>query len=111
MRRHIIGDFLKLLDLRFQICDCGFRARRRVMSIRSVMVVMLALVCGVSAAVGVTKLRQPAEAQAAVETVPVVVAALDIGPGKMVSAADLDVRKWPKTMLSKGTIDKIESAV
>ena len=51
------------------------------MSMKTVVVMILALVCGSSAVVGVIRLRQPTEV-VKVETAPVVIAAVDIARGK-----------------------------
>ena len=75
------------------------------MSLRGVAMIVLALVCGVAAAVGMNRLRQPAAAGEKAETVPVVVAVAEIGRGRMVQAKDLEVRDWPKDVAPAGRLD------
>jgi Flp pilus assembly protein CpaB len=55
-------------------------------SVRSVLVVLLALVCGGSAAVFVNTWRNSLSAPAAPETVPVVVALVDVERGTTLKA-------------------------
>ena len=82
------------------------------MSIRSIVVVILALVCGASAAVGVLQLRQSAAPQVVQpETVSVVVASREIPRGRMVTADDLRLRELPKEAIPEGTLTKAEDAV
>ena len=80
------------------------------MSTRSIAVVVLAVLCGLSAAVGMSRLRQSGQTAPEVETSPVVLAAVDIPRGKMVAAGDLEVRQWPNPMLPKGAMGTIEAA-
>jgi pilus assembly protein CpaB len=72
--------------------------------------IVLALVCGVAAAVGMNRLRQPTAAGEKAETVPVVVAVAEIGRGRMVQAKDLEVRDWPKDVAPAGALTTIERA-
>jgi len=81
------------------------------MSFRSVLVVALALVFGGSAAVGVSALRQQAPAAAPPETVPVVVAAVDVPRGTVLTGVVLKVREWPKDMVPPGVVTKLEEAL
>jgi pilus assembly protein CpaB len=72
--------------------------------------VVLALVCGGSAAVGVGKFRAP-QTVAAPETVAVVVAALDVPRFTTVSAEMLKTQDYPKDLVPPGALTKIEDAV
>src|SRR4051812_12598084 len=81
------------------------------MSIRSILVVALALVFGGSAAVGVSALRQQAPAAAPAETVPVVVAAVDVPRGTVLTGVVLKVREWPKDMVPPGVVTQLEEAL
>jgi pilus assembly protein CpaB len=79
-------------------------------SIRTVLIVGLALVFGLSAAVGVAQMsRRPAAA--AEETVPVLVAVVDIPRFTTVTAEMLKTRDFPKAMVPAGSITKLEDAV
>jgi len=82
-------------------------------SLRSVLVVLLALVFGAAAAVGVNTLRNavPPEAPPAappVETVPVVVTAVDVPRFTTLSADMLKTRDFPKDLAPPGAPGKIE---
>lgn len=81
------------------------------MSLRSVIVVLLALVCGGSAAFGVSLLAQPTTgAPAPVETVAVVVCKEGISRGRMVTADLLELKQWPKDYVPVGCLAKLEDA-
>jgi pilus assembly protein CpaB len=81
-------------------------------SIRSVLVVLLALVFGASAAVGVSMLRNapPPEAPPApvVETVPVVVALVDVPRFTTLTPDILRTREFPKDLVPAGSASRIE---
>ena len=82
------------------------------MSFRSALVILLALVCGLSAAAGVNRLRQSPDATpSGVETCPVVVSVVDIPRGVMISADHLTVKAWPAEMVPPGALSKVEDAV
>lgn len=81
------------------------------MSIRTILVMVLAGTCGVSAAVGINQLRKPTQVVAEPETGPIVVAAADIPRGRMVTERDVRVRQWPKEMILKGALTRAEDAV
>lgn len=81
------------------------------MSIRAILVIVLAIVCGLSAAVGISKLRQPTTAAAEVETTPVVVAAVDISRGVSVTEDAVEVRDYPKDQVPEGALTSIDQAV
>src|SRR5262249_19348102 len=83
--------------------------RRCLVSVRTVLIVILALVFGLSAAVGVGMMRGPL-AQAATETVPVVVAAADVARFSTVTASHLTTRNWPKHLVPPGSLTSIEEA-
>lgn len=74
------------------------------MSVRAIMVVGLALASGVSAAVGVTKMRPTAAAPAKLETKTVLVAKRDISLGVPVTADDLTTRDWPAAQVPEGAL-------
>jgi hypothetical protein len=61
------------------------------MSIRTVAIVFLALMCGLSAAYGILTRHAPAVTQA--ETVPVLVAAIDIPPLSVITADMVKTRR------------------
>ncbi len=81
------------------------------MSFRTVLVILLALVCGLSAAAGVGMLRTPTTSPASVDTVPVVVSLVDIPRGVKINESHLTVHDWPADMVPHGALSKIEDVV
>jgi pilus assembly protein CpaB len=80
------------------------------MSSRTFFVAMLALVCGVSASVGVNHLRQTA-APKKPDVIVVPVAAVAIKRGDEVTEAMLVGREWPKSLVPAGAILKKDDIV
>jgi pilus assembly protein CpaB len=80
---------------------------------RSALVVMLSLVFGGSAAVGVRKYvaNGPGSGAPRVETVPVVVAVEDIPRGASIAPGLVRVREVPAGVMPPGTLAKVEDAV
>jgi pilus assembly protein CpaB len=77
-------------------------------------VILLALVCGISAAAGIQQLQNNAPETAAapeVETVNVVVAAVDLRRGTRIEDAMVYVRPWPKSEAPPEAIGTAEEAV
>ena len=60
------------------------------MKLRTLLLVALALLCGVSAAVGVNQLRQPADIEGA-QTVAVVTMAANLPRGVLVTEKDIRI--------------------
>lgn len=81
------------------------------MSIRTISVVFLAIICGMAAAWGMNQLRRPALGEGKVETTPVAVAAVNVARGDMLTAKGIQIRDWPKDMLPKGALVNVEDAV
>ena len=79
------------------------------MSVRTALIVFLALAFGVSAAVGVNMLVK--QNAFATETAPVVVAARDVPRGGILSAEDLSTSPYPKDLVPPGSVTKLEDAV
>lgn len=80
------------------------------MSARSLIMVLLALIFGVSAAVGVNSLLNNATAPK-VETVPVVVASQDVPRGGNITTELLKVKEFPKDLVPAGILARPEDAV
>jgi pilus assembly protein CpaB len=78
------------------------------MSLRTVLIVALALVCGVSAVLFMNSLRP--QAAASTDVVPVVVAAVDIPRGSTITSDHIKVLDWPKDRLPAGALSKAEEA-
>jgi pilus assembly protein CpaB len=76
------------------------------MSIRTVSVIALAIVCGLCAAVGTNFLLAKPGGSAAPppETMGVLVAKIEIPRGKMVTADALELKQWPKDLVPVGVI-------
>jgi pilus assembly protein CpaB len=81
-------------------------------SLRSVLILFLALAFGGSAAVGVSSVvRGKNAAGKKVDTVPMVVASADIPRGGMVTADMIKLRDFPKDLAPLGAIGRIEDAL
>ena len=80
------------------------------MSGRTMMVVVLALACGLAAAVGIRAIRQQ-PAALVVETRAVVYAAADIQRGETIKAELLEVRQVPVDQVPANSLDKAADAV
>ena len=77
---------------------------------RTILLVLLALVCGVSAAVGVNQLNHSA-APAEKDTVSVVLASQDIPRGGALTTENCTLRQWPAADLPEGVLTEIEAAI
>ena len=80
------------------------------MSPRSILITVLALVFGGSAAVGVSSFIQNPQAPKA-DVVPVVVAAVEIPRGGSITAEQIKTRDFPRELVPPGAITKVEDAV
>lgn len=81
------------------------------MNTRTILVMGVAGICGVSAAIGVNQLRVAPQGGPELEMAPVVLAAVDIPRSRKVTNADLRVGQWPKKMLPEKALTKVEDAV
>lgn len=83
------------------------------MSIRTIGAIILAVLCGGSVAIGVTKMSAKVDngQKAVVETDPVVVAARDIARGTTVSARDITVVERPRGSAHKAAMMRSEDVV
>jgi pilus assembly protein CpaB len=80
------------------------------MKTRAIWVLALAIVCGASAAVGMSRLRQPG-ANATVETASVLVAQRDIPRGVMLTAEMVESKQWPQSMLPRKAVQRVDDIV
>jgi pilus assembly protein CpaB len=80
---------------------------------RSGLIMIWALAFGGSAAVGVNKYmtNKPGVVYRGVETVPVVVAAVDIPRGASITAGLVKTRDYPKGILPSGTLAKVDDVL
>jgi pilus assembly protein CpaB len=77
---------------------------------QTVLVVLLAIVCGGSAVVGI-KSMTPQEQGTHPDTVPVVVCATDIPPFGVISPEMVKLHDWPKDLVPDGAVTKLEDAI
>ena len=84
------------------------------MSIRTIIVILLAIVCGATAAVGVSQYKgQPFQLSREVPTdmVPILVAKLDIAHGNVIGAEQLEIKQCQKDDVPEGVLTSLEEAV
>ena len=83
------------------------------MSIRSLLVVLLALICGGAAAVGVTRILGTAGSGRLTPqaTVPVVVATAEISRGTMLKPELVAIKEFPENLVPAGTHTDVETVV
>ena len=73
------------------------------MSIRTISVILLAILCGLCAVGGVSlMLAKPGVVQPVVQTVPVLIAKLEIPRGKLLAKEAVEVKEWPKELVPAG---------
>lgn len=83
------------------------------MTIRTLFVLALAVLCGISAAAGVMQMnaRGTAETPVEVEMVQVVTAVFDVPRGTMTSQETLTTTEWPAAQVPKGAMTSLEDAI
>jgi len=81
------------------------------MTKRTLILLVLALLCGGSAAVGVNQLRQQVRASGHVDEVPVVIAARNVAPGTVLTNEDLRVKHWPASLIPPGAHSEVEEVL
>ena len=81
------------------------------MRMRTVLIGVFALIFGVSAAAGVFLMMSTAPVAPKVETVPVIIAAVDINRGQTLAAADVTKSDWPKGIVPVGALTKLEEVI
>ena len=70
------------------------------MTLRTLIVLLMSLVCGTSAAVGVSQLlKSPAKETVAVKTTPIIVAAVNLPRGAVLKPEVLKTQDWPEHLL------------
>src|SRR5436190_1973854 len=79
------------------------------MSLRFLGVLLLAAVCGTSAAVGMSRMKGSGDGP--IPMVPVVVARTDIVRGCTLTADMLELRDWPEKLAPRNAINKLDDAV
>ena len=81
------------------------------MSIRAVIVILLAAICGLTAAWGMSQMRSSSTVLLEGDTSPVVVAIAPLSRGRMITEADIQLKRWPKNALCKGLLESTDLAV
>ncbi|MCH8042655.1 MAG: Flp pilus assembly protein CpaB [Planctomycetes bacterium] len=81
------------------------------MGARTVVVIVLSLVCGLAAVLGVSQLRKNGGSAEEVETVPVVVAALDMKLSVVVTEKDVEIKQMPEEWVPEGSFSTIEEVL
>jgi pilus assembly protein CpaB len=81
------------------------------MSVRAIMVIMLALISGTTAALGIRQLRGGGSADVKAQTARVVVANEDISMGATVSSDMVAARPWPKDLVPPNALSSVEECV
>ncbi len=82
------------------------------MRLRTVLIVVFAVVFGLAAAVGVYVIERPPQPQGPViEMVPVLVAKMNVPRGHSLTADLIAQRKWPKDVVPEGALSDIQGAV
>lgn len=80
------------------------------MTFRSILVLLLAGVCGICAVVAILNTSGFSSGPAA-DTTPVVVAAIEIRRGETINSKMLKVVDWPKGLVPPGALVKVEQAI
>ncbi len=78
---------------------------------KSMMLLVLALGCGLVASIGISQVMDRQQGGDEVETTPIYVAAVDVGVGDKLTADMVRIESWPKKKVPAGAIrelDKIE---
>ncbi len=81
------------------------------MNLRSVFLVVLAVVCGGSAAIGVSQFAKSDPIMIKPDTTPILVAKGDIARGRMVTADLLQTRDWPKEFVPANALTNVDEAL
>lgn len=81
------------------------------MRTKSLVLIIIALGCGLVASIGISEvLKQKPAADGTVETVPVLMAAIDIDIGKKLDASNVKVEEWPKNKVPEGAMHALDQA-
>src|SRR5262245_34722284 len=81
------------------------------MSIRTFLVVTLALVFGLSAAMAVNRMINMRASAGPVQTVPVVTAVVGIARGEAIAADQVTTSQFPSSLVPRGALSKVEDAI
>jgi pilus assembly protein CpaB len=81
------------------------------MTMRTLLVLALATICGLLAVAGVTQVLQLSGSGSRAEMVPVVTATKDVRRGSVLSASVLKVRQYPKESVPSGAISSLDDVI
>ena len=81
------------------------------MSVRTMMVVVLAMVCGLGAAGGIFWLRRQPAASSLIETTPVIFATVDIQRGETIKEDMIELRQIPVDQVTMPGISDVDEVV
>ncbi len=81
------------------------------MSIRTILVILLALICGLSAAWGMSQLGRSKFITRQPEKASIVVATVTIPRGRTLTEGDLTICKWPKEMIPETALTSLDDVV
>ncbi|MEE9603539.1 MAG: Flp pilus assembly protein CpaB, partial [Thermoguttaceae bacterium] len=81
------------------------------MTMRTLLVLVLAAVCGLSAVAGVGQLIKMSGRGSRAEMVPVVTATEDVSRGSVLSSSVLKVRQYPKESVPSGAISSLDNVI
>jgi pilus assembly protein CpaB len=80
------------------------------MPFRSIIVIVLAIVCGGFAAFGINLLNTPRK-PGEIQTVPVLVVKTETPRGRLITEGSVEIQQWPKELAPKNALTKPEDAV
>ncbi len=78
------------------------------MRTKSLVLIIIALGCGLVASIGISEVLKQKPTNQAVETEPVLVAALDIDIGKKLDVQNVKIEQWPKGKVPEGALHEID---
>ncbi len=78
------------------------------MKSKTIILLVLALGCGLVASIGISQVLRNQQAAPVEETGPIMVAMADIKAGESLSALNLKVEQWPKEKIPPGALTKLE---
>ena len=82
------------------------------MTLRTIIVLLMSLVCGTSAAVGVNQLlAQGKKKEPVIETTPIIVAAVNVPRGAILRPEVLKTQAWPTKLVPPGVLVEMDQAV
>lgn len=80
------------------------------MRTKSLVLIVIALGCGLVASIGISEVLKNKPQEANVETETILVAAIDIDIGKKLDAQNVKVEEWPKGKVPEGALHTLDDA-